>query len=142
MLSQYWARAKKLWPGWAENRVERGRTRPPGLLYSVDETPPRAVLIMAALQHVALMSNSLIYPIILGREAHLSPDRLLDFVSLSMLALGISTVLICARTSLIGCGYLCPAAYTQIYLGPSLFAVHLGGLPVVFAMTASPASCN
>jgi len=136
MLSQYWARAKKLWPGWAEHRVERGRTRPPGLLYSVDETPPRAVLIIAALQHVALMSNSLIYPTILGREAHLSPDRLLDFVSLSMLALGISTVLICARTGLIGCGYLCPAAYTQIYLGPSLFAVHLGGLPVVFAMTA------
>ena len=136
MLSQYWARAKKLWPGWAESRVERGRARPPGLLYSVDETPPPAVLIMAALQHVALMSNSLIYPIILGREAHLSPDRLLDFVSLSMLGLGISTVLICARTSLIGCGYLCPAAYTQIYLGPSLFAVQLGGLPVVFAMTA------
>jgi xanthine/uracil permease len=91
MLSQYWARAKKLWPGWAENRVERGRTRPPGLLYSVDETPPRAVLIMAALQHVALMSNSLIYPIILGREAHLSPDRLLDFVSLSMLASSVGT---------------------------------------------------
>jgi NCS2 family nucleobase:cation symporter-2 len=127
---------RKLWLGWADIRGGRKPTRPLELLYSVDETPPRAVLILAALQHVALMSNSLVYPIILGREAHLSPEHLLDFVSLSMLALGVSTLLLCARTKLIGCGYLCPAAYTQIYLGPSLFAMQLGGLPLVFGMTA------
>jgi xanthine permease XanP len=110
-------------------------SRPPGLLYSVDETPPRAVFIVAGLQQVALMSNSLIYPIILGREAHLSADRLLDFVSVSMLALAIGTLLLCARSRFIGCGYLCPAAYTQIYLGPSLSAAQIGGLPLVFGMT-------
>ena len=110
-------------------------SRPPGLLYSVDETPPRAVFIVAGLQQVALMSNSLVYPIILGREAHLSPDRLLDFVSLSMLALGIATLLLCAKSRFIGCGYLCPAAYTQIYLGPSISAAQVGGLPLVFGMT-------
>jgi xanthine permease XanP len=109
--------------------------RPPGLLYSVDETPPRAVFIVAGLQQVALMSNSLIYPIILGREAHLSADRLLDFVSVSMLALGVGTLLLCARSRFIGSGYLCPAAYTQIYLGPSLSAAQIGGLPLVFGMT-------
>jgi xanthine permease XanP len=111
-------------------------SRPPGLLYSVDETPPRAVFIVAGLQQVALMSNSLVYPMILGREAHLSPDRLLDFVSLSMLSLGIATLLLCAKSRFIGCGYLCPAAYTQIYLGPSLSAAQIGGLPLVFGMTA------
>jgi xanthine permease XanP len=110
-------------------------SRPPGLLYSFDETPPRAVFIVAGLQQVALMSNSLIYPIILGREAHLSADRLLDFVSVSMLALGVGTLLLCARSRFVGCGYLCPAAYTQIYLGPSLSAVQIGGLPLVFGMT-------
>ena len=110
-------------------------SRPPGLLYSVDETPPRAVFIIAGLQQVALMSNSLIYPIILGREAHLSADRLLDFVSVSMLALAVGTLLLCARSRFIGCGYLCPAAYTQIYLGPSLSAAQIGGLPLVFGMT-------
>jgi xanthine permease XanP len=127
--------ARKLWPGLVATRPERKRTRPAELLYSVDERPPNAVLIVAALQQVALMSNSLLYPIILGREAHLSPGRLLDFVSLSMLMLGVSTVLICARNRFFGCGYLCPAAYTQIYLGPSVFAVQLGGLPMVFGMT-------
>ena len=108
---------------------------PARILYSVDETPPRAVFIMAGLQQVALMSNSLVYPIILGREAHLSPDRLLDFVSISMLGLGVATLLLCAKSRFIGCGYLCPAGYTQIYLGPSLSAAHIGGLPLVCGMT-------
>ena len=111
-------------------------SRPPGLLYSVDETPPRAVFIVAGLQQVAVMSNSLLYPIILGREARLSPDQLLDFVSISMLTLAIATLLLCAKNRFIGCGYLCPAGYTQFYLGPSLSAAQIGGLPLVFGMTA------
>lgn len=110
-------------------------SRPPGLLYSVEETPPRAVLVVAGLQQVAMMSNSLLYPIILGREAHLSPDRLLDFVSVSMLALAIGALLLCAKSRFIGCGYLVPAGYTQVFLGPSLSAAQIGGLPLVFGMT-------
>jgi xanthine permease XanP len=110
-------------------------SRPPGLLYSVDETPPRAVLVVASLQQVAVMSNSLAYPIILAREAGLSGSQMLDFVALSMLTLGIATVLLCARSRFIGCGYLCPAGYTQIYLGPSLFAVKIGGLALACGMT-------
>lgn len=110
-------------------------SRPPGLLYSVEETPPRAVLVVAGLQQVVMMSNSLLYPIILGREAHLSPDRLLDFVSVSMLALAIGALLLCAKSRFIGCGYLCPAGYTQVFLGPSLSAAQIGGLPLVFGMT-------
>src|SRR5882672_6575093 len=110
--------------------------RPPGLLYSVDETPPRTVFIVAGLQQVALISNSLLYPIILGREAHLSPEQLLDFVSLSMLALGMATLLLSAKSRFVGSGYLCPAGYTQFYLGPSLTAAHMGGLALAFGMTA------
>ena len=111
-------------------------SRPPGLLYSVDETPPRTVFIVAGLQQVALISNSLLYPIILGREAHLSPEQLLDFVSLSMLALGMATLLLSAKSRFVGSGYLCPAGYTQFYLGPSLTAAHIGGLALAFGMTA------
>jgi xanthine permease XanP len=110
-------------------------SRPPGLLYSVDETPPWAVLVVASLQQVAVMSNSLAYPIILGREAGLSATHMLDFVALSMLSLGIATALLCAKSRFIGSGYLCPAGYTQIYLGPSLFAVKIGGLASAFGMT-------
>jgi xanthine permease XanP len=135
MVLQLSDRLKKMWPAWLEKSPGRKLTRPTGLLYSVDETPPRAVFIVSGLQQVAVMSNSLIYTIILGREAHLSAEGLLDFVSISMLALGIATLLLCARSRFIGCGYLCPAGYTQFYLGPSLSAAHIGGLPLVCGMT-------
>jgi xanthine permease XanP len=135
MLSQSLVYVRKLWLVRPETRAARKLARPPGLLYSVDETPPRAVLVVAGLQQVAVMSNSLVYPIILGRQAHLSANGLLNFVSISMLALGIATLLLCAKSRFVGSGYLCPAGYTQIFLGPSLSAVQIGGLPLVFGMT-------
>ena len=112
-------------------------TRPPGLLYAVNETPPPGVLVFSALQHVAVMAITVLYPLILAREAKLAGTELLDFISVSMLALGVATVLLCARSRYVGCGYLCPAGYTQIYLGPSLFALQHGGLALVFGMTVA-----
>jgi NCS2 family nucleobase:cation symporter-2 len=136
MLSQSLARVRKLRTGWAENHVARKSTRPPELLYAVDETPPRTIMVISALQHVAVNSITLVFPLIIAREAGLPPGQLVEFVSLSMLAMGISTILLCARWRFAGCGYLCPAGFSQIYVGPSLFAVHLGGLPLAFGMTA------
>jgi len=63
MLSPSSARAKRLLQGSADHPAERRPARPPERLYSVDETPPRAVLVVAALQHEALLSNSLAYRI-------------------------------------------------------------------------------
>src|SRR6516165_3722051 len=111
-------------------------SRPPGLLYSVDETPPRTILVISALQHVAVNSVTLIFPVIIAHEAGLPVGQMVEFVSLSMFALGISTIFLCAQYKFVGCGYLCPAGFSQIFVGPSLFAVHIGGLPLVFGMTA------
>jgi NCS2 family nucleobase:cation symporter-2 len=110
-------------------------TRPPDLIYSVDETPSWAVLTISAIQHVAVMAVTLIFPIILAREAKLSGTQFLDLISLSMLGLGMATVCFCLRLQYIGSGYLCPAAFTAIYLGPSQFALQQGGLALVFGMT-------
>ena len=62
--------------------------RPAGLLYAVDEIPPPLILVLSALQHVGVIAITLVYPIIIAREAGLSPKQLLDVVSLAMLALG------------------------------------------------------
>jgi hypothetical protein len=62
-------------------------TRPPDLIYAVDEQPPRAILVVSALQHIALMAITLIFPIIIAREANLSGAQFLDMMSLSMLGL-------------------------------------------------------
>src|SRR3984893_8472593 len=112
-------------------------TRPPNLIYAVDEVPPVAILIVSAIQHVAVMAITLIFPLILAREANLSNTQTLDLVSLSMLGLGVATVCLSIRSHFIGSGYLCPAAYTAIYLGPSLFAFRRGGLELVFGMTVT-----
>ena len=109
--------------------------RPPELLYAVDETPPAPVVVASALQHVAVIAVTLIFPLILGKEAGLSRVQFLNLVSLSMVAIGITTILLCLRTRFVGSGYLCPGCYTAIFLGPSLFALREGGLPLVFGMT-------
>ena len=110
--------------------------RPPELFYSVNEMPPPLVVIVSALQHVAVISNTIVFPLILAREAGLATGQFLDFVSVSMLTLGIATILLCMQSRYLGSGYLCPAGFTQIYVGPSLFALHHGGLGFVFGMTA------
>ena len=110
-------------------------SRPSGLLYAVDETPPPPILVASALQHVAVIAVTLIFPLILGKEAGLSRVQFLDLVSLSMMAIGVATILLCLRSKFVGSGYLCPACYTAIFLGPSLFALQEGGLALVFGMT-------
>jgi xanthine permease XanP len=109
--------------------------RPSNLIYAVDEVPPPAILIISALQHIAVMAITLIFPLILAHEANLSERQVLDMASLSMLGLGFATVCFSIRSHFIGSGYLSPAAYTAIYLGPSLFALQRGGLDLVFGMT-------
>jgi len=109
--------------------------RPPELLYAVDESPPPGVLVASAFQHVAVIAITLIFPLILGEEAELSRIQFLDLVSLSMMAIGAATILLCIRSKFVGSGYLCPACYTAIFLGPSLFALKQGGLALVFGMT-------
>lgn len=110
--------------------------RASGIVYSVEEMPPPAVAGFSTLQHVAVMSSSLLYPVILATEGGLAGVHLFDFVALSMVALGLATILLCMRSPLIGSGYLCPASFSLIYIGPSLYALQHGGLAVVFCMTA------
>ena len=109
--------------------------RPPELLYAVDESPPPAVLVISAIQHIAVIAITLIYPLIIAREAGLTGPEFLDTVSLSMMAIGLATIFLCLRSRFVGCGYLCPASFTAIFLGPSQYALQLGGLGLIFGMT-------
>ena len=83
-------------------------------------------LVLSALQHIGVLATTLFYPLILAREAGLDPHATLNFMSLCMLTLAVGTALLCLRSKLVGSGYLCPAGYTQIYLGPCLFALQHG----------------
>jgi xanthine permease XanP len=109
--------------------------RPIGLLYSADQVPPPTILAFSALQQMAAMQVTLLFPIIVAREAGLTAAQRMDVVSLSMLAIGVGTILLCLRSRLIGSRYFCTAGFTGIYLGPSLYALHQGGFAVMLGMT-------
>ena len=44
--------------------LDRKTTRPPGLTFAMDDTPPAAFAIGLALQHVAIQSIYLVIPVI------------------------------------------------------------------------------
>lgn len=110
-------------------------SRPPELIHAVDETPPPAVLGLGAFQHVAVNTSMIVYPMLLATAAGLPGSRMVDLVALSLLALGVGTILMCMNTRWVGSGYLCPAAYSLTFLSPVLYALHYGGLHLAFGMT-------
>jgi xanthine permease XanP len=105
------------------------------LLYGADDSPPLAVLILSAFQHIGLATTSLAYQVAIAREAGLTLHQTMDFISVGLLALGIGTVLISARSKFVGSGYLCPAGITPVYFGPAVFALHRGGMALLVGMT-------
>jgi NCS2 family nucleobase:cation symporter-2 len=109
--------------------------KPPTLRYGVNDDPPLAVTIFSGLQQVGIISIFLVYPLLVFREAALPPAKLLDILSLSMLAMSISVLLPALRRGPVGAGYLCPSTFAGFYLKPSLMAVATGSLPLVFGMT-------
>lgn len=109
--------------------------KPRGVIYSVNERPPATVVVLSALQHVALMAVFLIYPVLIGREAGGGPGLVSDLVSLSLIVLAVGSVLQALPRGPVGSGFLCQPVPTAIYLIPSLLAARTGGLPLVFGMT-------
>jgi NCS2 family nucleobase:cation symporter-2 len=93
---------------------------------------------MLGLQHVFVIFISLILPALivslLGNT--IDPHTARSFISLSMIAGGIITILQALRTKYLGSGYLCPSVCGPSYLAAAVSAVTAGGLPLLFGMTA------
>lgn len=109
--------------------------RPDDLTYAVDEIPPWHRLTVLALQHALLISIYLIFVVIIARAANTSEQVIGNAVSVAMLAIGIASILQSMRAGPVGSGYLAPPVYSAIYLGPSVLAAKVGGLPAVFGLT-------
>lgn len=107
-------------------------TRPPDLLYAVDERPPLAKLVALGLQHAALVAIYLVFVVIVAQAAGVGSQMTVTVLSLGMLALAGAAVL---QASPIGSGYLAVPVFSAIYLGPSIVAAKAGGLALVFGMT-------
>jgi NCS2 family nucleobase:cation symporter-2 len=109
--------------------------RPPNYAYWLDEAPPFGITLFSGLQHIGLVCAFLPIPLAIAREAGLADDRVVDVISSSMLVLGITAILQVLRRGPIGSGLLAPSCSSGAYLGPSLLAAKVGGLPLVLGMT-------
>ena len=112
--------------------------KPANLIYGVNDRPPLPVTFALGVQHVFILFISLIFPALIVNMlgSSIDPHTARSFVSLSMIAAGISTILQSLRYRSFGSGYLCPALCGPSYFAASASAAALGGLPLLFGMTA------
>jgi NCS2 family nucleobase:cation symporter-2 len=104
----------------------------PGPASAVEE-PTQTLVWLSAVQHVGVLSVYLTFPLVVMREAGASIRDTMAILALSLLAMGVATVVQSHRR--LGSGLLCPVTFTAAYIGPSILAYRQGGLPLVFGMT-------
>ncbi|MGA3305595.1 MAG: solute carrier family 23 protein [Stellaceae bacterium] len=109
--------------------------KPATMVYGVEEKPPLMVTLITALQHVGVVAIFLIYPLIVLREAGATPDEVANVLRVAMLALAFAAVLQALPKGPIGARFLAPSIFTGIYLAPSILAVKIGGMPLLWGMT-------
>ena len=109
--------------------------RPAGLIYGADERPPWSVLSLLAVQHIFLMSSTLVLPIVLVGEIGGGIDEVRAVVAFTMMASGFGTIVQAMRFRGVGSGFLCPNLCGPNFFAASMGAAWAGGLPMMRGMT-------
>jgi len=105
------------------------------LIHGLEDVPPPLIVLFQGFQHVSLVRIQLIYPALVIQLADLSTADSVNMLSLALIALGIASILQSLPRGPVGSRFLCPSCHTAIFLEPSIAALKLGGLPLVFGMT-------
>ena len=110
--------------------------RPSNLVYAVDERPQTITLLVSALQHVMVIGSiGAVFPLLVLDAAGAPREMVVRVMSVSLLTLGLATLLLCHRSRFLGSGYLLPSVFTAAYLPASIAAAKAGGWPLVCGMT-------
>ncbi|MBN2016585.1 MAG: purine/pyrimidine permease [Candidatus Cloacimonetes bacterium] len=99
--------------------------------YSVNEVPPPGQLFVLSIQHVMLMVMSLCLPILFCSQLSASMEFTASLISLSMIAVGVGSIIQSVGIPYIGSKYLCPNLCGPSYFSLSLSAAWFGGLPLM-----------
>ncbi len=111
--------------------------RPDNLVYGVDDRPPLGTLLLLGVQHIFLMSSTLVLPVVLVTEIGGSFDEVRSVVALTMIACGVGTILQAVRWGPVGSGFLCPNLCGPNFFSSCMSAAWLGGLPLLRGMTVT-----
>jgi len=109
--------------------------RPPDLIYGLEDDLPLEACLLMGLQHAVVVTISLLMPIMILQSAGTGSLESGSFISSTLLACGVATILQSFTRQGVGSGYLCPTCCEASYIPASLAAVSLGGLPMVSGMT-------
>jgi NCS2 family nucleobase:cation symporter-2 len=111
------------------------RRRPSSLIYAVDERPPARHLVLLGLQHMAVVTSSLVIPLLVARAAGVDSATLPGVLAMSMLAIGIASLIQAFPLGRFGSGYLVPGFCSVNYFPASMLAATAGGMPLVYGLT-------
>jgi xanthine permease XanP len=120
---------------WRSTRPSAQAKKPGEFTHGVDDVPPPPLTALVGFQHVSLVRIQLIFPALVIQLAELPTEASVNMLSLSLIALGIAAILQSLPRGPVGSRYLCPSCHDGIFLEPSIAALKLGGLPLVFGMT-------
>ena len=111
------------------------RTRPPSLIYWVDERPPVATVWLLGLQHVCI--NAAGWVIMAAVLASFMSDvhDIEAMIRMGMIAVGVGCLLQSMKTSAFGTGVLCPPICGPAYASASVLAGTSFGVGALFGMT-------
>ncbi len=111
------------------------RRRPSSLIYAVDDRPPTGHLVLLGLQHMAVVTSSLVIPLLVARAAGVDSAMLPGVLAMSMLAIGIASLIQAFPLGRFGSGYLVPGFCSVNYFPASMLAAAAGGMPLVYGLT-------
>jgi len=109
--------------------------KPINLVYGIDDVPPIAITVLSAFQHSAILIFTMFTAVVICREAGAPASTVVNVLSIGLLVAGIGTVLQAVRLGPLGSGFLLPNGSQAAFLGPSIAAGKMGGMPLIFGMT-------
>jgi xanthine permease XanP len=109
--------------------------KPSNLIYGVNDNPKLGTLILLGVQHTALLTIAFIFPVVIVSTIGGSAVDADNLIRLSMVATGLTTILMALNRGIVGSGYLCPSLNGPAFLSASIIAGTMGGLPLIFGMT-------
>ncbi len=111
-------------------------TQKSSLKYGINERPPLLITLGLGLQYVMLNISGLIFPVILlSKSCNLSLHQTEYLFFATIIISGISSLLQIRRFRNLGSGYLMILGPSGTFIGCSISAVQMGGLPLMATMT-------
>jgi NCS2 family nucleobase:cation symporter-2 len=120
---------------WSRRADDPPKRKPPALAFGAEESPPAIVTWISAVQHLGVLAIFIVYPLIVAQQAGLPREQIISMLQLGMVVLAVAVLLQALPRGPVGSRFLAPSIFTGVYLAPSLLAVKVGGLPLVWGMT-------